>query len=507
MYKRNQRSLLKHADFTIFDLICVEISFLIVLVMRHDISVVTNIFSGGVGFNQYSRMLLFLLLIHFSIVTLTEPYSGILRRRPWEELVKVVTYNIYSFAGVVIILFAEKTSDTYSRIVLFTFPVINIVFMFVYRQMHKKQLKLRISAGDKQNYILLVAPYEQVKTVVETFRNQSISTVKLVGVVITDVHEHQEVAATLDAMLRTNVEEEVSTVALEGVGMAIHGVPLVGTSDTLYEYARTNVIDEVLICLDGERAEQIAASFIEMGITTHINIQSLIQMPKATMNEVNGIPVITSSVKTVTGSQLFVKRLIDIVLGLMGSIVAIILTILLAPIIWIVDPGPIFFRQERVGKNGRRFRIWKFRTMYKDAEARKAELLEQNKMSGHMFKLDDDPRIIGAGKKFSFGKFLRETSLDEFPQFFNILKGEMSVVGTRPPTVAEYKQYELHHKGRLATKPGLTGMWQVSGRSNITDFEEVVKLDKMYIDNFSLLLDFEIMLKTFKVVLGKKGSV
>ena len=133
--------------------------------------------------------------------------------------------------------------------------------------------------------------------------------------------------------------------------------------------------------------------------------------------------------------------------------------------------------------------------------------MPENKMSGLMFKMDDDPRIIGYGRKFSLGKFLRETSLDEMPQSFNILAGSMSVVGTRPPTLQEYQQYELRHKGRLAMKPGLTGMWQVSGRSDITDFEEVVRLDKEYIENFSLSQDLEIILKTFKVVLGREGSV
>ena len=154
-----------------------------------------------------------------------------------------------------------------------------------------------------------------------------------------------------------------------------------------------------------------------------------------------------------------------------------------------------------MGKNGRRFKIYKFRSMYMDAEERKKELMAQNKMSGLMFKMDNDPRII------PIGKFIRKTSIDEFPQFLNILKGDMSLVGTRPPTVDEYEQYELHHKGRLAIKPGLTGMWQVSGRSDITDFEEVVKLDNEYIMNFSISLDIKILWKTVLTVLGRKGSV
>lgn len=136
-----------------------------------------------------------------------------------------------------------------------------------------------------------------------------------------------------------------------------------------------------------------------------------------------------------------------------------------------------------------------------DAEERKKELMDQNKMDGLMFKMDDDPRIM------PIGKFIRRVSIDELPQSINILKGDMSLVGTRPPTVDEYEQYELHHKSRLAAKPGLTGMWQVSGRSDITDFEEVVKLDTEYISNFTLGLYLKILFKTVGVVLGKKGSV
>ena len=154
-------------------------------------------------------------------------------------------------------------------------------------------------------------------------------------------------------------------------------------------------------------AEQLAEGYIDMGITVHVSIQDLVQLPKATMNKVGGMSVITASVNTITTRQLIIKRFIDICCGLIGSVVTILLTLIIGPAILIADPGPIFFRQERVGKNGRTFKIWKFRTMYKDAEARKAELMAQNKMSGLMFKMDEDPRIIGAGKKFSLGKTMR----------------------------------------------------------------------------------------------------
>ena len=138
--------------------------------------------------------------------------------------------------------------------------------------------------------------------------------------------------------------------------------------------------------------------------------------------------------------------------------------------------------------------------MYKDAEARKAELMEKNEMKGAMFKMKDDPRIT------KVGKFIRKTSIDELPQFFNILKGDMSLVGTRPPTVDEFREYTPYQKRRLSLKPGLTGMWQVSGRSDIEDFEEVVKLDLEYIDNWKISLDIKIILKTILVVFKHEGS-
>ena len=184
----------------------------------------------------------------------------------------------------------------------------------------------------------------------------------------------------------------------------------------------------------------------------------------------------------------------------MGLAVTAVLTPFIALAIKIDSPGPVFFAQKRVGKNGRYFRLYKFRSMYTDAEARKKDLMAQNEMEGPMFKVENDPRVTRVGA------FLRKTSLDELPQFFNILIGNMSLVGTRPPTIDEFNQYDLYYRRRLSIKPGLTGLWQVSGRSDITDFREVLKLDLEYIDNWSLLLDFKIIFKTILVVFRGSGA-
>ena len=194
------------------------------------------------------------------------------------------------------------------------------------------------------------------------------------------------------------------------------------------------------------------------------------------------------------------KRVFDIIFSSMALLC--LSPIFIITVIWIKleDKGPAFYKSKRVGSNYKVFDFYKFRSMYMDAEERKKELESQNEMNGFMFKMKDDPRIT------KVGKFIRKTSIDELPQFYNVLKGDMSLVGTRPPTVDEFRQYESHQKRRLSAKPGITGLWQVSGRNEIKDFEDVVKLDVQYIDNWSIGLDIKIILKTIKVVFEKGGE-
>lgn len=208
--------------------------------------------------------------------------------------------------------------------------------------------------------------------------------------------------------------------------------------------------------------------------------------------------VLSMGAKSSSDWQLMAKRIMDIMGTLVGLLLTGMIFLIFAPVIYRQSPGPIFFAQEWVGRNGRISKIYKVRSMYPDAEKRKQELMKQNKMSGLMFKIDDDPRII------PIGKFMRRTSLDEFSQFWNVLKGQMSLVGTRPPMVDEY---ELHHKMRLAAKPRITRMWQVSGRSNIVDFGEVVALDAKYISEWNLGLDVKILWKILKGLAEGEGAI
>ncbi|URT70597.1 sugar transferase [Cytobacillus firmus] len=199
-------------------------------------------------------------------------------------------------------------------------------------------------------------------------------------------------------------------------------------------------------------------------------------------------------------SYLAAKRFVDIVGSLAGIILLSLLFLIVAALIKLDDPkGSIFFSQKRVGKNGRQFNMYKFRSMVSNAEEKLQELLQYNEVSGAMFKMKDDPRIT------KIGKFIRKTSIDELPQLFNVLKGDMSLVGPRPPLPREVEEYSDYDKQRLLVAPGCTGLWQVSGRSNI-GFKEMVDLDLMYIRKRSLLFDIKIILKTVLVLFGSKDA-
>ena len=303
----------------------------------------------------------------------------------------------------------------------------------------------------------------------------------------------------------------------------VHGctgteITVVANADTVADYVCREWVDEVFVNLpdDAPYPETLLNQLTEMGAVVHMKLAKTSNLigEKKFVERLGIYTVLTTSINYATTKQLFMKRALDILGGLVGCLITLILTVILGPLIYIQSPGPIFFSQVRVGKNGKKFKIYKFRSMYMDAEERKKELMKQNRVKdGMMFKLEWDPRIIGTKKlpdgtiKKGIGNIIRDFSLDEFPQFFNVLKGDMSLVGTRPPTVDEWDKYDLHHRARLATKPGITGMWQVSGRSNITDFEDVVKLDRQYIAEWNFALDIKILFKTVLVVFKRDGAM
>ena len=264
-------------------------------------------------------------------------------------------------------------------------------------------------------------------------------------------------------------------------------------------------IDEVIFALPREypvKLEQLLIKCEEIGVAFRIvpGLFDINNQHHIKADSLLGIPTLTRPSLQITASGLFYKRILDLAGGLSGFIILLLIYPFIGLAIKLNSPGPVFFKQLRIGKNGRRFYLFKFRTMVMDAEAKKSELMKHNEMTGPIFKVEDDPRIT------SVGKFLRKTSLDEMPQFINVLRGEMSLVGTRPPTPDEVQQYEDWHLRRISTKPGITGLWQISGRNAIKDFTEVVKLDLQYIDSWRFATDLWILWRTVWVVLARKGA-
>ena len=275
------------------------------------------------------------------------------------------------------------------------------------------------------------------------------------------------------------------------------------TLDNLVTYATRSVVDQVVINLPSENflIADFVSQFEMMGLPVAVNIAALefVTNSEKAIQRFGNSSVVNFSTTFYRSSDVALKRMMDITGSLFGLMICGIVSIFLVPLIK-KDGGPAIFAQDRVGRNGRIFKFYKFRSMRVDAEEIKKDLMSQNQMQGGMFKIENDPRIT------KIGHFIRKTSLDELPQFWNVLKGDMSLVGTRPPTLDEYMTYTPEQKRRLSFKPGITGLWQISGRSNITNFDDVVKLDVTYLDGWTIWKDIEILLKTIKVVFMKNGA-
>jgi exopolysaccharide biosynthesis polyprenyl glycosylphosphotransferase len=231
-----------------------------------------------------------------------------------------------------------------------------------------------------------------------------------------------------------------------------------------------------------------------------INLPSVTKFASWDYHQFMDRPTLMSHTVDLDPDQLTFKRMFDIAGALVGMCFLILFYPILAALIKATSRGPVFFKQIRVGKNGKRFIIYKFRSMYVNAEARKKELEDRNQCSGAIFKMKDDPRVTPVGR------IMRRFSLDELPQFIDVLRGEMSLVGTRPPTPEEIEKYKNWHHRRTSIMPGITGLWQVSGRNKITDFDEIAKLDLKYIERWSIWLDVKIILKTFFVVFQRDSA-
>ena len=487
MNRKPVKGLLKHIDFILLDLIVLQLCF----VLAHwAITGFDNPYD-----NQAFRLLAMVLFMSQIFVTVfTMTYKGIIRRGRLDELYSVIKYTVYVLAVALVFLFAIKQGSTVSRLQTGVTLSLFVPFDLIARTLNKKRIFSTSSDGFKRigHSLVLITAGRLVDDAIEKLTDKNMFLNHFVsGIIVVDGDKE----------------------SVKGK----YNVPLLSLNKSSIRRLRSKWVDEVFVLQpdDFTLDRELMHDLMEMGMTIHICPELLTDedWSAVEVRKLGRFKVLTSSIKFVTTEQLVAKRIMDIIGGIIGCVFTGILFIFVAPAIYAKSPGPIFFKQKRIGLNGKEFDMYKFRSMYLDAEERKAALMEQNKLGTDLFfKVDDDPRIIGSEKKDKNGKpkgignFIRNTSIDEFPQFFNVLKGDMSLVGTRPPLLSEWENYDLHHRARMTVKPGITGLWQISGRSEITDFEEVVKLDREYIDNWSVWEDIRIILKTIIVVIRRKGA-
>lgn len=471
MYQQKQK--LQNSLLVLVDAVCLVAAFLFGSVVRLEFRPdPVNPTMNGVIANLW-----LVLVTYFCVYVFFNANQDFSRRDGYEELVYVVKVSAFVAGVIALVFFAAHKLEYLTRTVWAVTVLSNLVLMYTSHMLVKKVAKKRRAMAEKE-HMYLVTTQSRVTYILSQLKHEEV------------LERHTLRIAIVDQDMR---------------GMTIGGYPVVATLEDMMEDPRREVVDVAYINVPydtGKSLQEYIDGFEEMGIPVQLNINMLEGKEgySRCIDMVGNMPVVSFAPRFFDYNKLVMKRAIDIIGALVGLLITAVVSIFVVPAIKLESKGPALFRQKRVGKNGRYFYIYKFRSMSADAEARKADLMEQNEMKGQMFKMTNDPRVT------KVGKFIRATSIDELPQFWNILKGEMSLVGTRPPTVEEFKQYEPRHKRRLSMKPGLTGLWQVSGRSDIEDFEEVVRLDVAYIDNWNLQLDAKILLKTLVVIFKKVGA-
>ncbi len=514
MYKRSVQGWLKHIDFIIWDVLMLQVAYVLGYMIRH-----------GWGLWPYQRTVMgnykslgiILAVVDVLVAVVFSTMHNVMKRGFLREFIATFRHVAIVLALMTLYLFSIQEGDVYSRATLYLTAGFHLVLGYGIRLIWKPIIK-KINKRKKKGSMILVAEENTVPRILE--RSSELDGFEYAGIVLSNRDGTGETIQGVKVV--SNLENAADYICREWVDeVFVYPEHLSDMKMASYE-AIENIISDTYgtnkeIKTQNQTNKTSVGRLIEqcreMALPVHIRLPITSAGGKSFMEKVGGYNVLTMTANYANPFQIVLKRIFDILGGLVGSLFALILIAIIGPKIKKESPGPILFKQVRIGKNGKRFKFYKIRSMYMDAEERKKELMEQNRVSdGMMFKLDWDPRIIGNkivdGKQVTgIGEKIRSTSLDEFPQFFNVLKGDMSLVGTRPPTEDEWEKYKYHHRARLATKPGITGMWQVSGRSQITDFEEVVRLDTEYINNWSISLDLKILFKTVVSVLKKEGAM
>lgn len=468
----NKDNVSKHIDFYVLDIVSLLLCFCFSYYLRHK-----NFMT--VDLHIYLEYIVFMILVNVVSTYVYMPYKNVLKRGYLKELKTTFEFIVIQMLLMSFILVISKSSSNYSRIVFVVTYVMYFVLSYLIRTIYKKYLinKSSKAIDDGKKSLLVITNKKNLEKTINDIKEYNFNLYRINGICILD---------------SINLKDKIKS------------FNVVANKKNVLEYACRNWVDEVYFALDyNSIPKEIIKGFATIGIKTHIRLQKIeeLQGQQQNVEKLFDSPVLTSCIRPRTNLEIFLKRLMDIFGGLVGSLIALFLALFIGPAIYFRSPGPIFFKQERIGLNGKHFYMFKFRSMIMNADDKKKELLKDNIMEGALFKIENDPRIIPG-----IGNFIRKTSLDEFPQFFNVLKGEMSLVGTRPPTLDEWEKYKLEQRIRMSIKPGITGIWQTSGRNKITDFNKVVEMDREYINNWSLGLDIKILFKTVYVLLFRKDD-
>lgn len=460
----------KHYDFMLADILILTVCYFLVTAAWF------RLYHHYVMPEECRNLGIIVFLVSVFVNLIHSFYSGILRRGNGKEWTAVLTYVSVIWIISIFMVFLLKMRLVSRPAVVLSWGSACIL-VFVFRTSRKKALLKKLSVKENLEQVVLVTDRAHFANSFDQLNKNAATRYAVKAVFLTDQRPEEK---------------------------DYHGAALFyGTEKQVCDYVLGNVVDRVNLDIEDQKLRSVLMDDLTlMGVQVSIPLlRDLPEMPNEQILNYNGDIYLCGSISYATPQQKMIKRAVDILGALVGLVFAGIFTVIFGPIIYFQSPGSIFYGQERVGINGRKFKIWKFRTMYPNADKDKAKLMAQNKVAdGFMFKMDNDPRVI------PIGRFLRRHSIDEFPQFFNVLRNDMSLVGTRPPTVGEYEKYNYNHRARLSIKPGLTGMWQVSGRSTITNFDEVVALDVKYIREWSLGLDIKILWKTVAGIFRPEGA-
>ena len=472
MYKRATEGWAKHWDFILLDSICLQIAYILGFWVRFgfDYFVYT--------YKDYGIYGMWMALFSVTVAIMFNTMHTVLRRSVAQEIRRTLMQCLLVLCAIVIFLFSTKDSESFSRIIIYVTIGFYFVLGFTTRMLYKRFLIRHRLFGKKREVLLAAGNAEIAQKTIETINGRPEESIHICGAVLLDGDGRTEIA----------------------------GVPIVTDAAHAADYICSKWIDEVYIAVTdyATMPAELMEHCSEMGVTVH---QQLIQpaglQGKQQLEKIARMPVLTSSISMAKPWQLVVKRAADILAGVLLSIPAALSIVILTPIIKTMSNGPVLLKQERIGQNGRKFRMLGLRTMYMDADRRMREWREKHPDT--KLTPENDPRIIGnrmmkdGTQKNGVGLLARKMSLDDLPQAFNMLAGQMSLVGTRAPSVEEWEKYQYHHRARLACKPGITGLWQASGKSKTMSFEEATAIDTEYIANWSLGLDLRILFRTVGV--------